>query len=173
MGRSTGSSAKPVNVHGRAYSPCARHSMAGLGAEVVLKREFDFVIGETGEIDSSQRFNEVVAEFPGDSDAKRAYTTIRDWFDVCMPPGAETYKDREFTPVPVGPRGSAEERVSAYGPVDTDLDPHGCEGWFLETVSILVGDRIAVLTRLMHGQDYNWADGTPVTQMLPKAAQRL
>jgi hypothetical protein len=38
---------------------------------------------------------------------------------------------------------------------------------------VLTGDRVAMLTQLVHGQDYNWPEGTPVEQMLPVAAERL
>ncbi|NHA01670.1 hypothetical protein G5V59_23280 [Nocardioides sp. W3-2-3] len=46
----------------------------------------------------------------------------------------------------------------------------------METGLVRVGNRLAVLTSVIVGQDYNFLDedgGTPVNRMLPKAAARM
>jgi hypothetical protein len=43
-----------------------------------------------------------------------------------------------------------------YGPVDRRLDPTGDSGWFLDTGLVLSGDRIAMLSQVTWGQDYDW-----------------
>ena len=159
-----------------AASPCQRTSMEGLGAGSVFQRDFEFVVTDTGEVEPTLSFKEVIAEFQSDRDAQTAYDEIRGWYDDCRPPGADSYSPGEFSDVPIGEvglTGAAEVQVSTYGPVDEELDPFGDEGWFLETGLVRIDDRVAVLTQLVHGQDYNWPDGTPVFQMVPDAALRL
>ena len=156
-----------------AFSPCTQESMDGLGADGVFQRNFEFVSTDTGDVEPTLTLNEIIAEFPSNAEAASAYAEIKGWLDDCLPPEADTYNAGEFSAVPIGVDGSAERQLSTYGPVDEELDPFGDEGWFLETGLVLTGDRIAVLTQLTHGQDYNWIDGTPVEQMLPDAARTL
>ncbi len=156
-----------------AFSPCTQQSMDGLGADGVFQRDFEFVVTDTGDVEPTLTLNEIIAEFPSDAEAASAYAEIKGWLDDCLPSGADTYNAGEFSAVPIGVDGSAERQLSTYGPVDEELDPFGDEGWYLETGLVLTGDRIAVLTQLIHGQDYNWIDGTPVELMLPDAARTL
>jgi hypothetical protein len=157
-------------------SPCQQSSVVGLGAGSVFQRHFEFVVRDTGDVEPTLTFNEVVAEFPSDREAQAAYEEIRGWYDDCTPAGSEYYNPGEFSDVPIGEVGlvgAAEVQLSTYGPVDDALDPSGVEGWFLETGLVRIDDRIAVLTQLTHGQDYNWPEGTPVFQMVPEAATQL
>ncbi|WP_322936958.1 hypothetical protein [Nocardioides bizhenqiangii] len=161
------------DTQGGPASPCQRSSLAELGAEPIFQRQFDFVVTDTRDVEPSLYFNQVVAEFPSGADAQAAYDEVKAWHDDCLPSPAEFYNAGEFTPVAVGIDGSAEVQLSTFGPVDEALDPSGDEGWFLETGLVLTGDRVAMLTQVVHGQDYNWPEGTPVEQMLPVAAERL
>ncbi len=156
-----------------AFSPCAQQSMDGLGADGVFQRDFEFVSTDTGDVEPTLTLNEIVAEFPSNAEAASANAEIMGWYDDCMPSGADTYDAGKFSTVPIGVDGAAERQLSMYGPVDEEIDPFGDEGWFLETGFVLTGDRIAVLTQLIHGQDYTWVDGTPIEQMLPDAARTL
>ena len=156
-----------------AASPCQQSSYAALGADSVFQRQFDFISTDTGDVDPTLNFNEVVAEFPSGADARSAYDQVRAWLRDCLPSPAEYYDAGRFSPVTTGVDGSAEHQLSTFGPVDEELDPFGDEAWYLESGLVLSGDRIAVLTQLTHAQDYSWLDGTPVEQMLPTAAERL
>lgn len=157
-------------------SPCQQSTFEGLGAGSVFQRDFEFVVTDTGEVEPTLSFNEVIAEFPSDREAEAAYLEIRGWYDDCTPPGSDSYDPGEFSDVPIGEVGlvgGAEVQVSRYGPVDEELDPFGDEGWYLETGLVRIENRIAVITQLTHGQDYNWPEGTPVFQMVPDAATQL
>lgn len=156
-----------------AFSPCAQQSMAGLGAEQVFKRDFDFVVLPSEEIEPTLHLNEIIAEFPTAADAEAAAGSIRGWLRDCLPPGAEEYGAGPFTTVPLPVDGTAEVQLSTYGPVDESIDPFGDFAYFLETGVVVSGDRVAVLTQIVPGQDYNWPEGTPVEQMIPDAAQQL
>jgi hypothetical protein len=155
------------------FSPCTQSKLAGLGATSVFQREFEFVVTATGEVEPTLRFNEIIGEFRNNADARAAYDEVKGWYDDCLPAGADTYGAGTFDPVPIGVDGTGETQVSTYGPVTKRLDPDGYEVWFLETGLVVSGDRIAVLTQVTHGQDYDWPEGTPVEQMLPTAAERL
>lgn len=157
-----------------AFNPCARAALSDLGAASVLRRDFEFVVTDPGPetVEPTLTLNEVVGEFGSDAAARAAYVDIEEWLQDCLPSGADDYRAGDFTPIAI-PGGEAEVQLSTYRPVPEDLDPYGDEGWFLETGLVVAGDRIAVLTQLTHGQDYNWPDGTPVRQMLPVAAERL
>jgi hypothetical protein len=156
-----------------AATPCQKSKFDAFGPTSVFQRHFDFVVTDTGDIDSTLHFNEVIAEFPTAAEAQAAYSEISVWYLVdCQPPGADTYDAGNFTPVPISVDGEAQVQVSTYGPVEKELDPFGDEVWWLETGLVLAGDRIAVLTETTHGQDFNW-DAGPVEQMLPTAAERL
>lgn len=154
-------------------TPCQQTSFAGLGAGSVFQRDFEFHSTITDEVDGTLHFNQVVAEFPNEADAQAAYDEIKGWYDDCRPPGADTYDAGEFSAVPISVDGTAERQLSTYGPVEESLDPFGDEGYFLDTGLVLSGERVALLSQLTHGQDYNWPDGSPVEQMLPVAAERL
>ncbi len=157
-------------------SPCQQSTFEGLGAGSVYQRDFEFVSTGTGDVEPSLTFNEVIAEFPSDREAEAAYDEIRGWYDDCTPPGSDRYDPGEFSNVPIGKVGlvgTAEVQLSTYGPVDEQLDPFGDEGWFLETGLVRIENRIAVLTQLVHGQDFIWPEGTPVFQMVPDAATQL
>ena len=156
-----------------AASPCQQSSYAALGADSVFQRQFDFISTDTGDVEPSLNFNEVVAEFPSGAGARSAYDQVRAWLRDCLPSPAEYYNAGKFSAVTIGVDGSAELQLSTFGPVDEELDPFGDEAWYLETGLVLSGDRIAVLSQLTHTQDYNWLNGTPVEQMLPTAAERL
>lgn len=152
--------------------PCQQSSFDGLGADSVFQRDFEFVVTDTGDVAPDLHLNEVIAEFSGTADAQAAYDEIRGWYDDCLPPEADSFNAGKWGAVPIGVDGSAESQLSTYGPVEGDeLDE---QAWFYETGLVVTGDRIAVLTQLIPGQDYTWPEGgTPIQLMLPDAARTL
>ncbi len=161
-----------------AFNPCTRSMVADLGADAVFKRDFEFVVTESGGgeqvpgVDPSLHLNELIAEFPDDEAARSAYDEIAGWLRDCTPAGSDRYDASDVHPVDLEVAGEAQQSVATFGPVDKALDPHGDEVYFLDTGLVLSGDRIAVLTQQTHGQDYNF-EVTPVQRMLPAAAERL
>ncbi|RHW28864.1 hypothetical protein D0Z08_03200 [Nocardioides immobilis] len=152
-------------------SPCFQSSFAGLGAETVFQRDFRWKLQTSG-TDIGPQLNEIIGEFASPEDALTAYNEIQGWYDDCRPPGAERFEAGEFAPVPIPVDGQGAQMLATYGPVDEELDPFGDEGWFLDTGLVVSGDRVAVVTALSHGQDYN-GQPPPAAEMLPAAAERL
>lgn len=152
-------------------SPCFQSSFAGLGAETVFQRDFRWT-KQTSGTDTGPQLNEVIGEFASPEDALTAYNEIQGWYDDCLPAGAESFDAGEFAPVDIPVDGEGVQMVATYGPVDEKLDPFGYDGWFLDTGLVVAGDRVAVVTALSHGQDYNLTP-TPAARMVPAAAERL
>ena len=92
-------------------SPCQRDSVRTLGADSVIQRQFDFVVTDTGDVEPTLYFNQVIAEFPSGGEAQAAYDEVQAWHTDCLPSPAESYDAGEFTPVPVGVEGSAEVQL--------------------------------------------------------------
>jgi hypothetical protein len=153
------------------FHPCAASPLSALGASSVLRRDFEFVVTGADEVEPHLTLNEAIAEFPSSADARAAYDTFNGWLGDCLPEGADRFDAGRARPVPIPVDGAARTQVSTYGPVEGDEFDE--LSWFLETGIVLSGDRIAVLTQQVDGQDYDWPEGTPVEQMLPDAASRL
>ncbi len=152
-------------------SPCFQSSFAGLGAETVFQRDFRWTKQTSGR-DIGPQLNEIIGEFASPEDALTAYDEIQGWYDDCLPTGAERFDAGEFAPVPIPVGGQGAQMLATYGPVDEELDPFGYYAWFLDTGVVVSGDRVAVVTALSHGQDYNLTP-TPAARMVPAAAERL
>lgn len=153
-------------------NPCLQSSFAGLGATSVRQREFEWKAREPGSDDSWPFLNELIGEFGSPAAARAAHDEIQGWFDQCRPPGSDGLSGARFTPVDVPVEGEGSVVTATYGPVDEELDPFGEERWFLDTGLVLAGDRVALITALSHGQDYNF-EVTPAARMVPAAAARL
>ncbi|WP_183095871.1 hypothetical protein [Nocardioides stalactiti] len=152
-------------------NPCMQTSFAGLGATTVLQRDFTFT-AQTDPSDPWPYLTEIVGEFPSAAAAQSAYAEIQGWYDDCRPTGAEDFTSGPFLPVEIPVDGEGSHVNASYGPVDERLDPFGDQSWYLDTGLVVTGDRIALVTALSHGEDYNFED-TPAEQMVPVAAQRL
>ena len=69
--------------------------------------------------------------------------------------------------MPIGVDGTAEAQFSMYGPLPESEDPFGDFSYQLETGLVLSGDRVAVLSQLTIGQDYNWPRALPSSRCFP------
>ena len=165
-----------------AANACWQGSMKARGAIATMQRNFLLVTSEGGDSDADAYLNETIAEFPSSEEAQAAYEDVLTWLDGCSPEGSDSFKSNPFGDVPVSAQAEGVTGLAIYGPITaapgTQYDPAGREddGWFLEMGVVLSGNRIAVLSHLVSGQDYNWPaedGGTPVQQMLPAAADRL
>ncbi|MBM0124656.1 hypothetical protein [Pimelobacter simplex] len=161
------------------FHMCARSSLSGLGATAAFHREF--VMRNTADPTVpvlGDHFVEAVAQFPDAASAAAAYDTIAGWVQDCAEQLVATdtpdYEAFEPRPVDTGLDDSEAQVVDVhYGPVPKDIDESGDAAFIAETGLVRVGDRIAVLSSVVVGQDYNFTDGTPVERMVPVAADRL
>jgi|GEM_PF-6157613 len=153
-------------------NPCFENSFASLGAEDVWQRDFQWKAREIGGPDPGPYLNEIIGEFGSPADARAAFEEIQGWYDDCLPPDAESFDAGEFAPVAIPVEGDGVQMLATYGPVAEELDPFGYDAWFLDTGLVVSGDRVALITALSHGQDYNLTP-TPAARMVPSAAERL
>lgn len=161
------------------FHPCAQSGLTAIGAEAVLQRTFELRNLAPGAPEvEGDHLNESIAEFESAAAAREAYDTVARWILDCEGriADAETYS---ITPkarsvdVPTG--GDAVVYDMHWGPVAPELqDPYS--SYINETGIVVVGDRVAVLTSIVVGQDYTFLPedgGTPVERMIPPAAERL
>lgn len=166
-------------VHGEGdgyVSVCQRGSLTDLGATDMWRRDFGFRRG------GDMVMRSAALQFADARTAASAYATLRSWADGCR----RTILERpEFDRADVNGRwydtGPGEQRftVLGYGPVPGDR--YREMRFFDPTGIALVGDRIAVLSLVVAGQDWNWSygpDGTgldrdPMFDMLPEATANL
>lgn len=165
-----------------AFSPCA-HPIVDLGATAVFQRDFVLTADEGGD-GTDNRLDESIATFDSPKEAQQAADTLKKWYDECEPPGAATsgpdaYRADTWRSVDVGADGTGEWMVSQYGPATaspgTSFDASPDDGWFLDTGIVVQGDRVAIVTRMILGQDYDFLpeDDSPTANLLPLAADRL
>ncbi|MEI7055492.1 hypothetical protein WBG06_06725 [Nocardioides sp. CCNWLW239] len=161
---------------------CWQGSMKARGATTSMQRDFVLETAEGGDSDADAYLNATIAEFPSNEEAQAAYEDAQTWFDSCNPKGSDSFKSNPFENVPMAAKAEGATGLAIYGPITaapgTQYDPADREndGWFLEMGVVLSGNRVAILSQLVSGQDYNWLaedGGTPVRQMLPTAAERL
>ncbi|XBB67726.1 hypothetical protein ABFU82_00005 [Nocardioides sp. WV_118_6] len=162
-----------------AFQLCARSNLAGLGAGTILQRRYELRNLEDGAPSvSGDEFREVVAQFPSAAEADKALQTVASWITDCgkhaKANGTPEYRVLQTTPVPTGLDDSEAQVIDAhYGPVPKEIDPSGDAAYIAETGLVRVGNRIAILDSRIVGQDYTFLDGTPVTRMIPRAAELL
>lgn len=160
------------------FNPCARESLKGTGATRVARGDFELrsSAAQAPEVDGDFMV-EVVGEYPDEAAATAAYDDVTGWLAHCSPRPQGMAEYRAQKPRPVTVEGATAQIVDAtYGPVPKELDPTGDMAYIMETGLVRVGNRLAVLTSVIVGQDYNFLDedgGTPVNRMLPKAAARM
>jgi hypothetical protein len=153
-------------------NPCFQRSFAGMGASSVFQRDFQWKDRVIGGKDPGPYLNEIIGDFGSPAKARAVYQQIQGWYHDCLPIDAKSFDPGTFTPVDLPVDGEAAHALSTYGPVIKQLDPYGDESWYLDTGLVVSGARIALISALSHGQDYNF-ERTPVEQMLPAAAERL
>lgn len=145
---------------------CHKFEMTSIGAEEVAYRTYQSTQGGD---DSAA--SELVAQFPDDKTASRAFEVLKSWQADCA---AELKMfDRvtvgDLEPVPTD-TGEGAWYLLTYGPVEGDPDA----GYFDAQGIAKVGDRIAVLRLSLIGQDYNYAAGEePMVAAVQAAVGRL
>lgn len=160
---------------------CQQETLAGLGATAVFQRDFHWIDEGLETYDGpalnyapQNTLNQSIAEFETDDAARAAYDEYADWLADCTPPGSDRYDAGEPASVEPGVEGEAQTILSMYGPVPRSIDRFGDSSFILETGLVVTGNRLAVISQTIVGQDYNWPDEpTPVTRMIPNAAERL
>jgi hypothetical protein len=139
--------------------------MTSIGAEDVAYRTYRPDAGD------GSAASELVARFPDDMTARRAFEVLKSWRADCAG-NLEKY-DR----VEVGDledvetdAGTGHWYLLTYGPAEGDPDA----GYFDAQGIALVGDRVAVVRLALVGQDYNYAAGQePMVEAVRAAAARL
>lgn len=152
-------------------NPCFREMLADLGAGSVFQRDYELRGPDGAPTDAGNRMNEIIAEYDDAAAAQDAYATIAGWVEDCAAQApAAPYRVSDPIPVDPGVDGEARLYTSSYGATDGQ-DPES--GNFMDTGLIVTGTRIAVITTVILGQDYNWdTSELPIYRMIPPAAAR-
>ena len=145
---------------------CQRFGLTSIGAEKVAVRSFTPASGGT-----TDRAVEQVAAFPDEQTARRAYAVLTSWRAHC----ADRLRDHRRSHVGgletvAVPTGTAGWYLLTYGPVKGDPDSQ----FFDAQGMALVGSRIATVSMVLAGQDYNYEAGhEPMVAAVQRAARKL
>lgn len=146
---------------------CQRFAITAIGAERSVVRRYRPVDQRAAGTD---RAAELVAEFPDELTARRAFSVLEAWRRGCAQRlGERTARVDPLEPVAV-PSGRAQWYLLTYGPVRGDANAR----YFDAQGMAQVGTRIAMVTIRLAGQDYNYERGSePMVEALRRAAARL
>lgn len=150
------------------FGTCQRFSITSIGAERALVRRFRPAAGDAAPGD---RGGELVAEFPDAQTARRAFAVLKAWRARCADrlKGHTRPKVGDLQDVPVA-GGSGGWYLLTYGPVPGDPDAQ----FFDAQAMAVVGSRIAMVSLVLAGQDYNYEPGNePAVLAAQRAASRL
>jgi hypothetical protein len=151
------------------FGTCQRYSMTAIGALRLAVREYTPVKGP--EVDTA---GELVAEFPDQRTAKRAFAVLRSWREQCDEQLSKYERRRvgDLERVDVaGADTDARWYLLSYGPPEGGSED---EGWFDSQGLVRAGSRIAVLRMRLLGQDFNYPAGQePMVKAVRRAAARL
>ena len=151
------------------FGTCQRFGITSIGAERAVVRRFAAAGG--GRQARHDRAGELVATFPDAMTARRAYAVLTSWRARCAD-RLSRYRTSEVGELQKvsAPGGTAGWYLLTYGPVPGDP-----EARFLDAQgTTLVGSRIAMVSMVLAGQDYNYEPGQgPMVAALQGAAQRL
>ncbi|WP_435772069.1 hypothetical protein [Nocardioides sp. SYSU DS0651] len=156
------------------FGPCAMTGLADTGATSVAGREFELRnLEPDAPAVRGDRLTQVVAEYPSEAAAIRAWSTVNGWLEECTgrPDELTDYRALQTRKVPV-PEADAVVTDSHFGPLPAELRD-GDATHLMETGVLRVGDRLTVVTSVVVGSDYDFIGGTPVERMLVPAAERL
>jgi hypothetical protein len=151
------------------FGTCQRFGITSIGAERAVVRRFAAAVG--GRAARHDRAGELVASFADAKTARRAYAVLTAWRAQCAD------RLRKYRTSDVGglqnvsvPHGTAGWYLLTYGPVPGDPDAQ----FFDAQGMTLVGSRIAMVSMVLAGQDYNYEPGSePMVAALRRAAQKL
>lgn len=165
-----------------AFHVCQQSKLGALGATNSFTRLYEFKVdlqpGDTAPPEvANDDLVEAVAEFEDAATARAAYDTFVRWVASCdsIPGADEVTVQPKARSVDVPTGGDAVIYDLQWGPAPKEVDPYGDSAYINETGVVLQGDRIAVLSLTVIGQDYNYLPeyGSAVERMIPKAAARL
>lgn len=165
------------------YLPCQRDKISALGATSSFTRTFNLYPnpekmspGDVSDDVTDDDMVETIAQFDSAEAARTAYDEFAEWIVDCRIPEADTVNVAPQGRSVDVPEGDAVIYDLTWRPAPIEIDPTGDAGYIGEIGLILQGDRIAVASLTIIGQDSIWLDedgGSPLNRMLPKAAQRL
>jgi hypothetical protein len=150
------------------FGTCQRFSVLSIGAERALVRRFRPAAGDAAPGD---RAGELVAEFPDNLTARRAFAVLKAWRARCADRlrGHTRPKVGALQDVAV-PGGTGGWYLLTYGPVPRDPDAQ----FFDAQGMAVVGSRIAMVSMVLAGQDYDYEPGKePAVAAVQRAAAKL
>jgi hypothetical protein len=159
--------------NGEGVSPigtCQRFSMTSIGAERTVVRTY-----QPGPKQSHDVAGELVASFPDETTARRAFEVLKSWRARCAGqlPGQQLRRVGRLQDVPLGTgsgTGTGAWYLLTYGPVASDPEAV----WFDAQGMALVGSHIALVRLAVAGQDYNYEAGQePMVTAVKRAAAKL
>lgn len=144
---------------------CHQFEMTSIGAEEVAYRTYQPDAGD------NSAGSELVAQFPDEMTATRAFEVLKSWRDDCA------RQLKKFDKPDIGAlqdvqteAGEGHWYLLIYSPVEGDPD----SAYFDAEGIAKVGNRIAVVRLALVGQDYNYEAGQePMVEAVRAAAARL
>jgi hypothetical protein len=151
------------------FGTCQRFAVTSIGAEQALVRRFR--PSGPGSAESRDRAGELVATFPDDATARRAFAVLSAWRRQCAD------RLRSFPRSTVGALqdvavegGTGGWYLLTYGPVRGHPDSQ----FFDAQGMAVVGSRIAMVSMVLAGQDYGYEPGQePMVAAVQRAARLL
>jgi hypothetical protein len=151
------------------FGTCQKFSTTSIGAERALVRQFRPAVADPAA--REDRAGELVAQFPDALTARRAFAVLTAWRADC----AERL--RRHTRPRVGPLedvpvegGSGGWYLLTYGPVKGDPNAQ----FFDAQGMVVVGTRVAMVSLVVAGQDYDYEAGQePAALAVQRAAGKL
>jgi hypothetical protein len=153
----------------RLFGTCQRFAMTSIGAERVAVRHY--LPARAALRKAGDHAGELVAAFPDETTARRAFDVLRAWRGRCAErlPGHQSSGVGDLQDVPVT-GGSGGWYLLTYGPVKGHPGAR-----YLDAQGIaVVGSRIAVLSMVEVGEDHDYEPGhEPMVGTLRRAAGLL
>ncbi len=150
------------------FGTCQKFAVISIGAERVLVRRFRPAAGDKAPDD---RAGELVAVFPDAQTARRAFAVLKAWRASCADRlrGHTRARVSALHDVPVT-GGSGGWYLLTYGPVKGDPQAQ----FFDAQGMAVVGSRIAMVSMVLAGQDYDYPPGKePAVAAVRRAAAKL
>ncbi len=147
------------------FGTCQRAGLTSLGATAVAVRSYRPVAG------ADDRAAELVAQFPDEAAARRAYARAVGWRARCADRLARKTSPRVGPLRAVGvPGGTGGWYLLTYGPVPGDPD----SAYFDAQGLAVRGSRLVLVSMALAGQDYDYPPGhEPMVTAVQRAAARL
>jgi len=153
----------------RLFGTCQRFAVTSIGAERVAVRQY--LPAGAAFRKAGDHAGELVAAFPDETTARRAFAVLRAWRGRCADrlPGHKSSDVGDLQEVPVT-GGSGDWYLLTYGPMKSHPGAR-----YLDAQGIaVVGSRIAVLSMVKVGEDYDYEPGhEPMVGTLRRAAGLL